>query len=383
MCSLRKSTAEFITKAKRVHGDRYDYSKVVYSTAKTKIIITCWEHGDFEQTPDTHINKHCGCRYCAKNVQITKEKFVERATIVHQNFYDYSDAHYKGMHCQLSIRCPEHGPFPQTPNSHLRGAGCPSCKGNKKKNTEEFISEAIKIHGNKYDYSKVEYVNSFVEVEIICSDHGSFFQVPHNHLLGAKCGGCAGNKQKNTKEFIAEAIKIHGNRYDYKDVNYIDINSKVIIRCHKHGPFEQSPNNHLRGQNCPLCKNKAETYIGELLSIYTTVQYQYIIENKRYDFYLPKYNILIERDGEQHYKKNAIFNQSDRDLEFQMKNDREKTELALKNGYGIFRLPYWLSLKHLKIEIENILNGTPTYPNIPDVQQVVLKPKPKIAQQIL
>ena len=352
------------------------YEKIDYNNSHTPVIITCREHGDFLQTPDSHLNKFSGCSYCAKNIRQTTEEFIEKAKIIHLSLYDYSDSFYQDMHSRIRIICPKHGLFFQTPNSHLRGSGCSICAKNKKKTTVEFVEQATKIHGNKYCYTNVVYLNCFVDVEIICPEHGFFSQTPHNHLLGAGCSICAGNKKKNTEDFIIEAKKIHNNKYDYTEIDYLGIFIKVKIKCPKHGLFLQSPNNHLRGHNCPKCKYIAETLVGEILSLYTLVQYQYKLENKKYDFYLPEFNILIERDGEQHYKNNTPFNKTCT-LVFQRVNDRYKTELALKMGYKIARLPYWLSRKHLKIEIENILKGTPSYPNIPDINQDMSKPKPK------
>lgn len=129
----------------------------------------------------------------------------------------------------------------------------------RKLTTTEFITRAKKIHGNKYDYSNVEYVKSHDKVEIICPIHGAFFQTPNNHLTGFTCKECSieikGKAQKDTLEtFIEKAIKVHGTKYDYKETVYIESKSKVNIFCNFHKiNFLQIPNCHLMGQGCPKC----------------------------------------------------------------------------------------------------------------------------------
>ena len=122
--------------------------------------------------------------------------------------------------------------------------------------------------------------------------------------------------------------------------------------------------------------NKKEGELAILLDELGIVHRQYKIKNKRYDFYLPEFNILIERDGEQHYR--GYFQDSSKlhNLEYQQNNDKFKTELALNNGYKIYRIPYWLKGEDIKKEIKNILNHKPTYPDVPDLNQEISKPLP-------
>lgn len=135
-------------------------------------------------------------------------------------------------------------------------------------NTEQFIEKAKKVHGDKYDYSKVDYVNPKTKVCIICSEHGEFWQKPYNHLNGQGCSKCRygmlSNKyKKTTEQFIEEAKKIHGDKYDYSKVNYNLCQDKVIIICPKHGEFKQRPLSHIQGQGCPHCYN--ESKIGKYI----------------------------------------------------------------------------------------------------------------------
>jgi len=186
---------------------------------------------------------------------MTKEDFITNAVKIHGNKYDYSLVNYKNNHTKVEIICPIHGVFKQDYKSHIgKKYGCSKCSGIAKKTTEEFIIDAIKIHGNKYDYSLVEYKNNRKKVKIICPIHGVFEQKPNGHLNGKGCILCSGLKRKTTEEFIIDAIKIHGNKYDYSLVEYKNNRKKVKIICPIHGVFEQKPDAHLRSSNCNSCK---------------------------------------------------------------------------------------------------------------------------------
>ena len=127
----------------------------------------------------------------------------------------------------------------------------------KKVTTKDFIARAQKVHGNKYDYSKAHYINAKTKLTIICPIHGPFQQDPSNHLAGKGCPICAGNKPNTTQTFIDKAKKVHGNKYDYSQVHFTKNNQKVKIICPKHGPFWQEANSHLQGHGCPQCKAEA------------------------------------------------------------------------------------------------------------------------------
>ena len=119
------------------------------------------------------------------------------------------------LQTNILIICNIHGIFEQNPINHThKKYGCPHCSKNKKETTKSFISKAKKIHGDLYDYSLVDYINSNTKIKIICSVHGVFEQLPSNHLCGKICYMCVG-KQKTTEDFIKEANIIHNNKYDY------------------------------------------------------------------------------------------------------------------------------------------------------------------------
>jgi predicted nucleic acid-binding Zn-ribbon protein len=132
----------------------------------------------------------------------------------------------------------------------------------KKISTEEFIKRAKKIHGDKYDYSKTEYINRRTKVCIICTKHGEFWQGPYEHITGQNCPKCSKEyvdslqkkKAQNASIFFERKAKlIHGNKYDYSKVHYINALSKVELVCPNHGSFYMRPNDHLNGNGCPKC----------------------------------------------------------------------------------------------------------------------------------
>lgn len=191
-----QTTETFIKKARKAHGEKYDYSKVKYEGWDKKVCIICPIHGEFWQIPSEHIrkNKPKGCPKCGRiyaqtyNLKTT-EQFIKDSISVHGNKYDYSKVEYKNAITKVCIICPDHGEFWQTPNQHQQGSGCPKCAG-LRITTEEWIKKAKEIHGNKYDYSKVEYRGSKEKVCIICPEHGEFWQIPYNHLNGVGCYEC-------------------------------------------------------------------------------------------------------------------------------------------------------------------------------------------------
>ena len=256
----KQTTEEFIAKAKAVHGDRYDYSKVEYVNSTTKVCIICKEHGEFWQRPNIHLQgkgcTKCGRARIAASSSKSAEKFLQDAKKVQGNKYDYSKVEYVDWQTKVTIICPIHGEFTQSPTTHLKGSGCPKCGNDKtalRMNNESFIKKAKSIHGDRYDYSKVEYVDNKKEVCIICCEHGEFWQKPKNHLSGYGCPICSGRKKMRTADFVKRAIDKHGNKYDYSKAEYKGNTEKVCIICPEHGEFWQQASSHLKGAGCPKC----------------------------------------------------------------------------------------------------------------------------------
>ena len=254
-----EKTKEFIRRGLRKFGDRFDYSKTEYKNAHEKVIITCLVegHGDFEINPSNFLTRgrcqKCGQELYSKHRTHTTEQFIVEARKIHGDQYDYSKVNYVNNNTKIIIICPIHGEFLQTPSQHLSGSGCPLCANNIRLTTEQFIERAREIHGDKYDYSKVNYINANTHVKIICPIHGEFLQTPSQHLSGHGCLLCAGKVRLTTEQFIERAREIHGDKYDYSKVNYINRMKDVIIICPIHGEFLQRAGHHLSGVGCPRC----------------------------------------------------------------------------------------------------------------------------------
>ena len=334
------SKEDFIIKARTVHGDKYDYSKVVYINNTTKVCIICHEkdefgveHGEFWQTPKNHL-KGCGCPKCSKTYRMSTEDFIKKAISIHGNKYDYSKTIYKNYQTKVCIICPIHGEFYQLPGNHLKGEGCIKCRNDKmsverSSDSEKFIMQAKQIHGNKYVYSKVDYKNNHEKVCIICPEHGEFWQMPCNHLHGAGCPWCY--KAKKTKKvenkkakikkdwrhsFLNKSIEKYGDKYDYSKVNYINSTTKVCIVCPKHGEFWKTPNKFLSGQECPEChkeagfekiKNKTPEFIDKANKVHRN---KYDYSNVEYTGLKNKIKIIChckDKNGKEHgvFEQNA------------------------------------------------------------------------------
>ena len=185
--------------------------------------------------------------------RLTTKEFIDKARAVHGDRYDYSTVNYVSAKKKVIVVCPEHGEFLQQPSNHLMGNGCPTCGGRAPVSTESFIAKARNIHGERYDYSRVDYVAAIKAVIIICPEHGEFSQRPANHLSGKGCRKCGGNAPLAHAEFIARATALHGDRYDYSGVKFSNVEDKIIIKCHEHGVWHQRLFSHLKGFGCPKC----------------------------------------------------------------------------------------------------------------------------------
>jgi len=192
----------------------------------------------------------------------TTEQFIQESKALHPNKYTYTKTVYVGCMQKVVLTCPVHGDFQVTPNSHLstQRSGCQKCAKRHHYSQQEFIEEAIKIHKNKYDYSNVTYINNKIKIEIICPEHGSFFQLPVVHTRnGGGCKKCAAGQagsyhKKNTAWFIETAVSIHGTKYNYASTTYKRYHDKVEIICPEHGSFFQTAGSHLHNRSgCPMC----------------------------------------------------------------------------------------------------------------------------------
>lgn len=258
MKGKKLTTEEFIKRAYEVHGKKYDYSNVEYFNSHKKIKIICPIHGEFEQIPYGHLLGY-SCKKCSNILVSNKKSFSKK----------------------------------------------------------RFIEQAIEIHEEKYDYSLVDYKNNKTKVTIICPIHGKFEQTPSSHISSeAGCKLCgykkiSSTKTKTKKDFLEQAKIVHGEKYDYSNVDYTGTDDYISILCKKHGEFFQKPTKHLQKQGCPICcESKLELMIRKNL-IENEIQFiqQYSKKNggnwlngQSIDFYLPETRIAIECQGEQHFK---------------------------------------------------------------------------------
>ena len=359
--------SDFIKKARNVHGDKYDYSKSLYLGSREKIEIICPLHGNFFQLATNHLSGK-GCKECNKvkiieNQSSNTEDFINKARNVHGDIYDYSLVDYKNNHTQVEIICTEHGNFLQSPKDHLSGKGCSSCGKEKTKSRlmlskDEFIKRANEVHGNKYDYSLVNYKDTRTKVEIICKEHGSFFQSPNKHMQGNGCPACG--RERTTEhnfltldDFIRKAKNVHGDKYDYSKSLYTSADNKLEIICEKHGKFEQTPHNHLKGTNCPSCgasiskpEIKLKDFIRSFYKGEIITNSKNIIPPMELDIFVPTLNLAIEFNGG--YWHSEIFKDKNYHL--------HKYNLCKSKGIRLISIWEWEYLKD-KNKIENFIKN--------------------------
>jgi hypothetical protein len=304
---IKKTTEEFIKQCEKIHNYKYLYDKTIYTKSSEKVIIKCVKHGYFDQVANSHF-MGMGCKRCAgeleRNIKNKKntEQFISEAKLVWGDKYDYSLVDYKNAKNKVKIIY-DGIVYEQLPPSHLK------YPVENFLNSEIFLIKAKRKWGDKYDYSLVDFKNCNTAIKIIYEDV-IYEQLPHNHLIYAP----ERRNKKNTKEFIEQSIKYHGDKYDYSLVEYINDRTKVPILCKEHDVFYQTPSVHMRS-GCPICsESKGERKIRKYFDKF---KIDYKREYKfqdcknilplRFDFYLPKYRVVIEFDGKQHYEPMEFF----------------------------------------------------------------------------
>lgn len=332
-----KAASTFEDRAKKLHHQKYDYSKTNYIDADTKLIITCKMHGDFRQSPNKHLAGQ-GCPKCREELNrefhkrrslIAKDEFISKANVIHLGKYSYAKSNYVDAKTKLTIQCPKHGDFEQTPDTHLSGSGCVNCR-------TDLIRELSRIKVREF-----------------------------------------------AKKFPIRASIKHDGKYDYSKVNYLNKESPVVIICPKHGDFQQSPNKHLLGNGCPQCAIELNLGEDEVAKALTQMNIEFErqftpswgkkSDQNRYgmifDFAIHELKIIFERDGEQHYfpvRFGGISKErADALFERQVLADTNKTKLAKIHGWKIYRIPYFC--EDISLEIKNCLRGIPSYPDIPEI----------------
>jgi hypothetical protein len=287
-----KTTEEFINECKLIYGDTYDYSLVDYKNNHTEIEIFCKEHGSIKITPNKLLCKKTICKKCRRNKEALKalKTYLEKAKKIHKNKYDYSKVDFIDLSKDVTIICPTHGYFQQSINEHvIKNHGCPKCSG-KDLTTEEWIKILSEKHNNKYDYSKFIYKGSLIRSEIICPEHGSFFISPSKHKNGGNCQSCAIDIMK-LKVRLKIIERIRNNKFNGYQMTP-SYNKKA---CKIFDEISKNENNHIQH-----AMNGGEYYIEKL------------------GYWLDGYdiinNVAYEYDEKHHFKKGQL---SEKDIDRQ------------------------------------------------------------------
>ena len=328
---MKKLTKElWVEKAREVHGDKYDYSQAVYTLSTNKLTIVCPEHGPFEQVANCHTAGKQGCPACGvrKNrsysnaVEAAKSTFLQRVADKHGDLLDLSKFEYVNSKTDGIVICKKHGEFLATPNFLLtkRAAGCPKCGRDRIKeyhetSWEEFIEKAQVIHPT-YEFLRESFVNSSYPIRFICPEHGEQEVKQATWMLSTRspsiCPRCAREAvgafhRKGFAAWLVDAVRMHGDTYEYPEQELKTTRDPVRIICKKHGVFHQIASNHSsHGAGCPKCTNNQtskmeERIFSELAGLVgddeVLCNYRKALNGKEIDLYIPKAGIGVELHG--------------------------------------------------------------------------------------
>ena len=283
--------------------------------------------------------------------------FLDKCKSIHGDEYILDTIEFCDWKTKITPTCKIHGVFCISPISFLyKKHGCPKCRGkrissSKRLSQEDIITKFKEVHGNTYNYDNVIYEGIDKKVDIICNKHGTFKQTPYNHIY-KKCG-CPKCKYEalsekyryDIKELISNLSSIHNRKYTYPNIKEEYVNNRSIITaiCPIHGKFNIMVNKHQQGQGCPICnESKLETEISKFLDD-NDIEYERQkkfewlcnIKNMSLDFYLPKYNIAIECQGEQHFRPIDYFG-GNHEYDIICNRDKIKYNLCKEHGLNIF-----------------------------------------------
>jgi hypothetical protein len=256
-----KTQQEILEKFTEVHGNKYDYSKMFYRNTRSLVCIICRTHGEFSQLAMGHTKGYgcpaCSVNSRADTLEICIKEFIEK----HGERYDYSKVVYRGIREPVIIICKDHGEFLQTPASHKRHGCTLCRNDSYKPKLSDVISKFNEVHDSAYSYENFKYVNSHTKGSMTCEHHGDFLQTPANHLKKQGCPKCGDLRTashfRRTLDQVLESFRAkHGTTYDYSLITSYEGSDrdKLPIICSKHGVFRQQADNHSQGQGCPSCK---------------------------------------------------------------------------------------------------------------------------------
>lgn len=342
-----------------------------YKGANEKIVLRCNNCGhEWKAVPRSVAMSKCGCPKCGvaeDKRQKSLKLFMSRIDLKLWDIIEFKNS------SDITLKCKKCGNIRHTNANNIYKYGCKICssraEGEKRKlGVEEFIKKAKEVHGNKYDYSKVNYINYNTPVTIICPIHGEFQQSPSKHISGHNCPKCMG-KEWTVDDFIKESKKIHGNKYDYSKVKF-DLDSrsstKVEIICPIHGPFWQLPYVHCKnGCGCPECKQShGERLVASILKI-NNIKYifQYPLKNPyegrdfKLDFYIfyNKNKYVIEYNGRQHYEPVEIFG-GKKAFDEQLLRDSDLRRYCKENNWNLLEIPFYNTEEEIIDSIQKFLN---------------------------
>ncbi len=298
ICSGNKCSKEdILIDCLKIHNNKFDYSKSDWKNLADRITIICPEHGEFKQELRVHRKGH-SCPKCSRRYNLTNDEFIELCKSIEPSII-FTITKFKNVNTSVKFICDTHGIIEYLPMQiKKRNYICHRCYENSLnfKKFKEFCNEKW---SNRYDYSLSKYMGSNVKIKIIDKERGTIFeQTPIKH----KKHDYFYNK-RTLSNFAIRSSEKHNNKYDYTGSIYLGNKTKLGIVCPVHGSFEQIPNNHLRGAGCPKC-NRFEIKQTELLNFIKSIYTDSIIENdrnilggKELDIYLPKLNLAFEFNG--------------------------------------------------------------------------------------
>ena len=360
---MKKLTLEEFQKRVNNNFPDKDFTVLEYNGYSNPVKLKCNTCNHFINYKIAHtFLSSSGCSYCNGRHQYTTEEFIEDAIKIHNNKYDYSEVIYLDNKTDIKIKCNRcKNVFWQRPSLHLTTVGCICYKKEilKEKSTlttEEFIEKMETRFPNKFKYDKTKYINTKEKVEVFCKRCKEYFwQKPSKLLMGFGHDKCAlersiETRRVNIEEFIKRSRESHSIEYGYGKVKFLNVTDNIEIYCPKCKKyFFQIAKEHMEGSNCPDCIIwKGEEKIKDILEI-KNIEYirRYTFDNLKdidflsYDFLLPKYNVLIEYNGNQHYSFNSYFHKTLHDFHKQKHHDWLKRKYAISNNFKLISIPYW------------------------------------------
>ena len=342
-----------------------------YINGRTKIIFKCSKGHIYTQNPKSHLQGR-SCPKCAIQKRVNNRKGLN-AKKTSQEYYN--ECKQKNLDLPIEWYVNNSTPikhlcricnttYIQSPGSHLQGRSCPKCGVKKRSNirTKTFKQYYKECKERGLDLPIEDYINARTKIKHKCKNGHIYMQSPDSHLTGQGCSKCNNNKKKTPQNYYDECKK---RGLDLPIRNYVNAITKIKHKCNKGHIYLQSPDKHLQYYGCPICnESHGERFIRNYLDN-NNIKYEPQKKFKdlkdktylSYDFYLPKQNMLIEYQGEQHYESNAYFG-GEKQLELQQLHDKMKKDYAKANGYKLLELHYSLDTqekvtKYLSRRIKN------------------------------